>query len=263
MGCCINCRNNCAWSLTRERAERLRSLKTFIAFQENLMGNSHFNGSWSTFRFSFFFSCTHDNPRRWVWVGRGGVYAMPPCACCCCCCAQLPGARPDELTSRGAAIKRHRQAPHINALNFGRVAAAAGNNNSNYSKWHMCMWHTHTQSQMAHTLAHSHSYTPQKDVVIAPWQRLKQTTTTSTSSGAGADADADVGVAWLNVKTIKSNSNKGRVKATKKKQTKTTTATGRQQLLLIFLSRRCCNPVMCCCCCRFRCFLLTWTWSRA
>lgn len=48
---------------------------------------------------------------------------------------------------------------------------------------------------MAHTLAHSHSYTPQKDVVIAPWQRLKQTTTTSTSSGAGADADADVGVA--------------------------------------------------------------------
>lgn len=154
MGCCINCRNNCAWSLTRERAERLRSLKIFIAFQENLMGNSHFNGSWSTFRFSFFFSCTHDNPRRWVWVSRGGVYAIPPCACCCCCCAQLPGARPDELTSRGAAIKSHRQAPHINALNFGRVAAAAGNNN--YSKWHMCMWHTHTQSH-TRTLAFIHT----------------------------------------------------------------------------------------------------------
>lgn len=52
------------------------------------------------------------------------------------------------------------------------------------------------------------------------------------------------------MKTIKSNSNKGRVKATKKTtktKTKTSTAMGRQQLLLIFLSRRCCNPVMCCC----------------
>lgn len=80
-----------------------------------------------------------------------------------------------------------------------------------------CVCGTHTHSlKGAHTLAHSDSYTPQKDVVIAPWQRLTQTTTTSTSSGAGADAD--VGVAWLNVKTIKSNSNKGRVKATKKQQ---------------------------------------------
>lgn len=59
---------------------------------------------------------------------------------------------------------------------------------------HVYVAHTHSLT-LAHTLAHSHSYTPQKDVVIAPWQRLKQTTTTSTSSGAGADADADVGVA--------------------------------------------------------------------
>lgn len=137
-------------------------VKDFHSFSRESYGKFTLQWKLKQFCFSlFFFSCTYDNSRLRVKEDRGGAFAVPPCACCCCWCAQLPGARPDELTSREGAIKSHRQAPHINALNFGRVAAAAASNN--HSKWHMCMWHTHTQSQRrTHTGTLALIHTPKR-----------------------------------------------------------------------------------------------------